>query len=201
LKEREAARRAQILDAVTRVVDEHGIDGVTMRRVAEAAGVSIGMVTYYFASKRELILGALTAANDVRQRQRRALGGETSSPRRMAAYFEVAFSENPLLQDWPFTLLTWAQATRDPELRRYLVDHFIDGRESMAGHIRAGMLTGEVRTDIDPYALSELFIAVRDGLGVEVALGADDVTLSRARELAEIFLKLLKPSTAPSSPK
>jgi AcrR family transcriptional regulator len=201
LKEREAARRAQILDAVTRVVDEHGIDGVTMRRVAEAANVSIGMVTYYFASKRELILGALKAANDVRQRQRRALGGEASSPRRMPAYFDVAFSEAPALQDWPFTLLTWAQATRDPELRQYLVEHFVEGRESMAGHIRAGMRTGDVRTDIDPYALSELFIAVRDGLGVEVALGADDVTLSRARELADVFLKLLRPSGGPTAPK
>lgn len=201
MKEREALRRAQILDAVTRVVDEHGIDGVTMRRVAEAADVSIGMVTYYFASKRELILGALKAANDLRQRQRRALGGESSSPRRMAAYFDVAFSETPSLQDWPFTLLTWAQATRDPELRRYLVEHFVEGRESMAGHIRAGILAGDVRPDIDPYALSELFIAVRDGLGVEVALGADDVNLARARELAEVFLKLLRPAGAPTPPK
>jgi len=201
LKEREAVRRAQILDAVTRVVDEFGIDGVTMRRVAEAAHVSVGMVTYYFASKRELILGALTEANDVRHRQRRALGGRETSPRRMAAYFDVAFSEDPLLQDWPFTLLTWAQATRDPELRRYLVDHFVEGRESMAGHIRAGIQTGEVRPDLDPYALSELFIAVRDGLGVEVALGADDVTLARARQLADLFLNLLRPPPSDFSPK
>jgi hypothetical protein len=140
-------------------------------------------------------------ANDTRQRQRRLLGGEQSSPRRMAAYFDVAFSEDPRLQDWPFTLLTWAHATRDAELRRYLVEHFVEGRESMAGHIRTGMKSGDVRTDIDPYALAELFIAVRDGLGVEVALGADDVTFRRARELAEIFLDLVRPSDRPSPPK
>ncbi len=63
----------------------------------------------------------------------------------------------------------------------------------MAGHIRAGIDAGEVRGDIDPYKLAELFIAVRDGLGVEVALGADDVSYPRAREVADAFLELLKP--------
>jgi TetR/AcrR family transcriptional repressor of bet genes len=193
VKERETARRAQILEAVTQVVDEYGIDGVTMRRVAQRAHVSIGMVTYYYASKRELIFDALIESNARRSRQRRAIGGESSSPRRMGAYFDVAFSEEPGMQDWAFTLMAWAQATRDPELRNYLVDHFIEGRESMAGHIRAGIESGEVRDDVEPEALAELFIAVRDGLGVEVALGADDVTRARARELAEMFLMLLKP--------
>ncbi len=193
LKEREAARRAQILEAVTRVVDDYGIDGVTMRRVAERAHVSVGMVTYYFASKRELIFDALTEANDRRQKQRRAIGGEDSNPRRMAAYFDVAFSEEPGSQDRAFTLQTWAQATRDPEMQKYLVDHFVTGRQSMVGHLQAAIELGVVRDDIDPEAIAELFIAVRDGLGVEVALGAGDVTRARARQLAEFFLELLKP--------
>ena len=193
MKEREVARRAQILTAVTEVVDDYGIDGVTMRRIAERAHVSIGMVTYYYASKRELIFDALTEANARRYHQRRAIGGEGSNPRRMGAYFDVAFSEEPGVQDWAFTLMTWAQATRDSELRRYLVDHFVEGRQSMAGHIRAAIEAGEVRDDIDPEAMAELFIAVRDGLGVEVAIGADDVTRSRARDLAEMFLELLRP--------
>jgi AcrR family transcriptional regulator len=201
VKEREAVRRAQILDAVTKVVDDYGIDGVTMRRVAERASVSIGMVTYYYASKRELIFDALKESNARRSHQRRAIGGESTSPRRMRAYFDVAFSDEPGMQDWAFTLMTWAQATRDPELRKYLVDHFIEGRESMSGHIRAGIESGEVRHDIDPEAIAELFIAVRDGLGVEVALGADDVTRARARELAEMFLTLLKPRPGPTPSK
>ena len=201
LKEREAARRAQILEAVTQVVDDYGIDGVTMRRVAERAQVSIGMVTYYYASKRELIFDALTEANNRRYRQRRAIGGEESNPRRMAAYFDVAFSEDAGIQDWAFTLMSWAQATRDPELRRYLVDHFVEGRQSMASHIQAGIDSGEVRRDVDPQALAELFIAVRDGLGVEVALGADDVTRARARDLADMFLRLLRPCPDRAPPK
>jgi TetR/AcrR family transcriptional regulator, transcriptional repressor of bet genes len=194
LKEREAARRAQILDAVTKVVDDFGVDGVTMRRVAERAEVSVGMVTYYYASKRELIFDALKEANDRRSRERRAIGGADASPRRMAAYFDVAFSDEPGIQDWPFTLMTWAQATRDAGLQRYLVEHFVEGRESMAAHIQVGIDAGLVRSDLDPHALAELFIAVRDGLGVEIALGADDVNVSRARELAAVFLKLIRPS-------
>ncbi len=85
MKEHEAARRALILDAVRQVVDEYGIDGITMRKVADKANVSVGMLTYYYRSKRELILDALTEANNLRHLQRRAIGGEGSNPRRMAA--------------------------------------------------------------------------------------------------------------------
>ncbi len=51
-------RRRQILAAVLRVIAEGGIDAVTHRRVAAAAGVSLGSTTYYFETRETLILEA-----------------------------------------------------------------------------------------------------------------------------------------------
>jgi len=51
-------RRRGILEAVLRLVAEGGVDAVTHRRVAAAAGVPLGSTTYYFRSRDELVLEA-----------------------------------------------------------------------------------------------------------------------------------------------
>lgn len=49
-------RRGEIALALWQVIHEQGIDGVSFRAVAEAAGVSIGRVQHYFTSKDELVV-------------------------------------------------------------------------------------------------------------------------------------------------
>lgn len=46
--------KARIRDAAIAVVAEHGTDGMTARRVAEAAGVSPGLVTHHYGSMEGL---------------------------------------------------------------------------------------------------------------------------------------------------
>lgn len=48
-------RRRAILEATLQVIAEGGIDAVTHRRVAAAAGVPLGSTTYYFATRDVLI--------------------------------------------------------------------------------------------------------------------------------------------------
>lgn len=55
----EKGRQERILDAVLRLLSEHGISGVSMRAVAREAGVALGLVGYYYADKVGLIGAAL----------------------------------------------------------------------------------------------------------------------------------------------
>ncbi|HET6473665.1 MAG TPA: TetR family transcriptional regulator [Pseudomonadales bacterium] len=48
-------RRATILDATLRLIATDGVDAVTHRRVAAAAGVPLGSTTYYFESREQLL--------------------------------------------------------------------------------------------------------------------------------------------------
>ena len=48
-------RRRQVGEALIEVVAEHGLRHTTLRRVADVAGVSVGLVQRYFASKDELL--------------------------------------------------------------------------------------------------------------------------------------------------
>lgn len=49
------ARRTQLLEAALSVAEDRGIGDVSLRAVAEAAGVSLGLLHYRFADKNELI--------------------------------------------------------------------------------------------------------------------------------------------------
>src|SRR5256885_17226117 len=51
----ERRRRRHILRVVATVVAEEGFTGATMRKIAERAGVSTGMLTYYYKNKREIL--------------------------------------------------------------------------------------------------------------------------------------------------
>lgn len=76
-------RRAELLDAAIRLIGTHGMDGVTHRAVAAAAGAPAASTSYYFRSKDELIHEALQliAARDLTElaRRREGLGAEIDS--------------------------------------------------------------------------------------------------------------------------
>ncbi|UGS35623.1 TetR/AcrR family transcriptional regulator [Capillimicrobium parvum] len=57
-------RRRRLLEATLRVVAERGVEGVTHRAVAKAAGVPLGSTTYYFESKDDLLAGAIELARE-----------------------------------------------------------------------------------------------------------------------------------------
>ncbi len=51
--------RQSIIDAVLRIIGEDGVAAVTNRRIAKEAGVSLGSVTYHFATQHELLRESL----------------------------------------------------------------------------------------------------------------------------------------------
>ena len=55
----EKGRPERILDAVLRLLSQRGISAVSMRAVAREAGVSLGLVNYYYEDKTSLIRAAL----------------------------------------------------------------------------------------------------------------------------------------------
>lgn len=52
-------RRRHIVESLLRITGTQGLDAVSLREVAHEAGVSMGAVQHYFASKDEMLLYAL----------------------------------------------------------------------------------------------------------------------------------------------
>lgn len=57
-------RRAELADAVMQIILERGIDGVSVRSVAQTSGWSVGAIRYYFPRQEDLLLHALRRVID-----------------------------------------------------------------------------------------------------------------------------------------
>jgi AcrR family transcriptional regulator len=117
--EREEARRQAILVAAREVFVEKGFHRATTHDVARTAGVPIGSIYTYFASKEELIWASILAANkaetDAIVRDVRA-GGSTRErvARALAGWYAYTIDAPGVAQ---FLAEIWAEATRRPLIR------------------------------------------------------------------------------------
>jgi len=57
-------RRERVIAGALTVLADYGVEGLTHRRVAEAAGVPLAATTYYFATREELLGAAMEDAAD-----------------------------------------------------------------------------------------------------------------------------------------
>jgi AcrR family transcriptional regulator len=111
-------RRGELSLAVWRVVSEHGLDGLTLRSVAAAAGCTTGRVAHYFRDKRAL----LTHARDLMHRRMAArIDALPPQPDGRARLRAVLLEGLPLDADRMLGSTVWAHfllaARTDPVLR------------------------------------------------------------------------------------
>ena len=167
----ELRRKRQILRVVAAVVAEAGFDGATMRKIADRAGVSTGMLTYYYKNKRDLIMDMLRDAYERSVHNIDSSIGEQVGPERVEAVFSQMLEGNrshvfPL----SFWIAYWAEAARDEELRRFSLK--APTRDVFYRSIEAGISLGHLRQDLDLDLAADLLMTVWQGARAEVGLGS-----------------------------
>lgn len=78
----QTARREQLVAAAAQVIAERGLAGLRIKEVAAAAGLSAGLVSYYFPRLEDLLLDVHQAAVDRYYWLRRATAERHTDPRR-----------------------------------------------------------------------------------------------------------------------
>src|SRR5512145_2068414 len=74
-------RRRALIDATMTAIAEQGFSGLTLARVASLAGLSAGIVNFYFQSKEALLLETLkSVAEEFEQTVYAALDGAPATP-------------------------------------------------------------------------------------------------------------------------
>lgn len=113
--------RERILRATLKLIAEGGVAAVTNRRVATAAGVSLGSLTYHFASQAELLRESLLlyVQEETARRERIAaeLTREHASAERVAQAVEQAVATANDIPQQIAELELHLHAARDPDLR------------------------------------------------------------------------------------
>jgi len=169
-KGKRANRREQILHAVRRVLGQSGYESVTMKTVAAEAGVSYGLLHYYFKSKEEMLVAAMHESvafmldlhgqsfarmqpgDDVAltiTRDFRRLVGDSSE------YFNI------FLECWPLTRHT------TPEMRDAGQDMFDQVIVTIRRELEKLEERGVIRPSMPLGPLTVAIVALFDGLGFQ----------------------------------
>jgi AcrR family transcriptional regulator len=188
-------RGTHVLQAVVEVVADHGLDGVSMRTVAAAAGISLAQVQYYFRSKDELLAAAFQHVG-AGVEQRAADVDTAGHPRdvlRRLLRLWLPLNEARARDARVWVAFTAASAT-SAALRtiNLAIDH--DMRSWFAEFLRRAQLSGHLDAGLDPEVEGALLLALVDGLVLQALAcptlddGVALVTTSMDVYLARLFI-------------
>jgi DNA-binding transcriptional regulator YbjK len=154
-------RRERILRAALAVIGRRGIGAVTHRSVAQEADVPLGSLTYWFASKDDLLREALlrfVADEAARLERAGATLTDDLTPEEIAERFaEVLDAGDDEEQIAQFEL--YLEAARNPALRDAAAECFRAYERVTALALRAAGVA-------DPEETAAVFVSLADGLGL-----------------------------------
>ena len=197
---REVARRAQVLHAARACIVALGYERVTMRDIAETAGVSTGTVVHYFRDKESVLEAALLdKIQDTGIAFRAALAGAESAWERLERLLEASLPATDEVRDeWRLWLTFWGEATRNERLRAVSERQHQRWTRFLARILRDGVAAGEF-APLDPQATATQIAALIDGLAVQATLGNPALTPAHMRQVCLDALHRLLPPSAQSS--
>lgn len=189
----EDQRRRQLVAAVVSCVAENGFESTTMRSIAERAGVSTGMLSYYFRTKKELVVEAIRFANEGILHTLAPVDVLPFGPRRIEYILQRTLrNEYPQALPLAFRLAVMAAAATDAELRREVVSWLEDGRMKFEKSIRAGIEKGQYREDLDPKLMSLVLYGAMTGLAVETAVSPTLISVDQVVASCMLLLRLFE---------
>ena len=163
------ARR--IVAAMRDSVARRGAAGSTFDHVAREAGVSRGLLHYYFGSKERLLVEVVRHDTDIRiHTLEERLRGADSIDAIIAAlvtqlreYVEEEPSWHAVIHEM------LSAARRNDEIREELGNLYRRVRGEMADVLREKEAEGIVKLRAEPESVASVFLALADGLEVQIA--------------------------------
>jgi AcrR family transcriptional regulator len=187
-----AGDKAQrIVDAMRSSVAKRGVAGSTFDHVAREAGVSRGLLHYYFGTKERLLIEVVRHDCTLRMAALdEQLRGATTADDfigLLAGWLKSMVGE-PDFMIVIFEMFTLAQ--RNEEIAAEFVELMRRPRETIAHVMAAKHDDGVLRVNGDPDAVADVLLSLGDGLGLRLIGEPDhdhqatmDVALTAARSL------------------
>jgi AcrR family transcriptional regulator len=162
-------RREEILAATVAEMQSRGMAETRAQDVAQALGVSTGLLFYHFESKDNLLAAALeyAAERDLDRLDRALARGSTPLDRLRRVV--AAYGPTGSAPGWTLWIDAWSAALRNPPIRRTL--RRLDDRwqQALCTAIRDGVESGDFSC-ADPAATAVRIGAQLDGLSVAVVV-------------------------------
>jgi AcrR family transcriptional regulator len=166
-------------------VAARGFEASTFDQVAKAAGVSRGLLHYYFGTKERLLVEAVALDLEIRhERLDRAMSGAKTVDEVLAGLvktFEDIIGEGPSQEVMFFEVLTLAQ--RNPDIAAQLADVGKRMRTDLADALRERAEAGALTLRTDAETAAGFLLTLADGLTIRI-LSEPDYDIGPLMELS-----------------
>lgn len=180
-------QRQRLLDSAIRAIGKSGFDSVRLRDIAAGAGVTTGMIQYYFDSRQAFLVAALEKVGlDQINWWTQICEVEADPWKRLTLLIAACADPNPevAIEQSAAWLEFCACAGRHAELRVMLSAVNQRWREVVLDTIRLGCSTGAFCPVLDEALVTDAIVAILDGCEVSIGSQAGLVTSDEARALA-----------------
>ena len=164
----EKAKR--IVDAMRHSVAKRGAAGSTFDHVSREAGVSRGLLHYYFGTKEQLLVEAVRRDCELRlERLERQLSTATTADDfngLLAQNLQDTVSEDPDFVTLVFELFTLSR--RNADIAVEYAGLMRRTREQVAGMLAGAQREGILHLHAEPEAVAEILFALGDGFALRM---------------------------------
>jgi AcrR family transcriptional regulator len=181
-----AERRAAIVRATIRCLARDGYARLTIKRVAAEAGMTPGILHYYFRDKRAILgRAAATVMADLDRRVALETRGLRDARGQLRALLRACLKVATESRDfWTVFIELWGEALHDRELARLNRRTYTRARRLLADTVTRGVAAGAFRRAA-PDEAAAVILALVDGLSLQLTFDPDLMSLGRAVRLAE----------------
>jgi AcrR family transcriptional regulator len=160
----------RIVRAMRASVGRRGAAGSTFDHVAQEAGVSRGLLHYYFGTKERLLVEVVRHDSDVRLRRLEESLAEADSVdaivQSLVTQLKDYVDEDPAMHALIYELFSVSR--RNDEVREELAQLYRRMRERVAEVLRAKQAEGVVQLRGDADSVASLLFALGDGLELQL---------------------------------
>ncbi len=188
-----ALRREALIEATLGCLKKYGHDGMSVRRISAAAGVSIGLINHHFPNKSGLIAETYeTLALSLQDSLRASAKNRKTSPRkRLSDFFRASFAPE-LLDPQLFNVwvVFWSMVAHSPEIRAVHDRTYVKYR-SILEALLAELAKSGAAPPLKLRAAAIALSALLDGLWVELSLSSETFKPSEAIAICEDWVNAL----------
>ena len=179
-------RREQIVRATIRCLAREGYSGLTMKKVARQAGVSQGILHYYFADKRAILVAVLQRVMaDLDRRVVRETRGARDPRQQLRALIGACLSVATEAREfWMVFVEFWGEMMHDRTLLRVNAELYERTRRIIGAVVSRGVREGAFRK-VRPDEAGAVILALVDGLSLQVTFDPRAFSLARAKRICE----------------
>ncbi|HEX4438374.1 MAG TPA: TetR/AcrR family transcriptional regulator [Solirubrobacteraceae bacterium] len=160
----------RIIDAMRHSVAKRGTTGSTFDHVSREAGVSRGLLHYYFGTKEQLLVEAVRRDGELRiERLQEQLSTAKTADDfidLMAQNLQETISEDPDFLTLVFELFTLSR--RNEDIAAEYSALMRRTREQVAGMLDAAQSEGVLHLHAEPEAIAEILFSLGDGFALRM---------------------------------